>query len=395
MLTTTNLPFSAKLSFILIAIIASSFIFYVGQDIIIPLLLSVFFAIILQPIVIFLKRRFFVPRIIGAIIAVIIFIVVIVGIFAYISFQVSDMVNDINKIQNNLNIHLNNAQGFIREHLHMSMGEQKKLINQAAKDSLEKGKELIGVTITTFSNTILNLILIPIYTFLILIYSNHFKIFFIKLIDKAHHTTLEDILNQIKSTVKNYIFGLIVEMIFVSILTAVGLMFIGIKYAIVLGIITGILNLIPYIGILFAGILTILASLTGSSDLSIIIGVIVVNAIVQLIDNNILVPLVVSSKVKINAIATIVGVLIGGAIAGIAGMFLAIPIIAIFKVIFDRIDDLEPWGYLIGDDLPKTQQWKYLKVPKYDYDNFTDTSTIDKELNITITSTSEINSENI
>jgi predicted PurR-regulated permease PerM len=143
-------------------------------------------------------------------------------------------------------------------------------------------------------------------------------------------------------------------------------MIIGVKYAILLGIITGILNLIPYVGILFAGVLSIVASLTGSPDLSIIVGVIVVNIIVQLIDNNILVPLVVSSKVQINAFVSIVGIIIGGAISGISGMFLAIPIIAILKVIFDRIEYLEPWGYLMGDDLPKTYTWRNIKLPLFD-----------------------------
>ena len=63
---------------------------------------------------------------------------------------------------------------------------------------------------------------------------------------------------------------------FVSALTSLGLYIIGVEYAIVLGLITGILNLIPYIGILFAGLLTIIASLTGSADLSIVVGIIVV-----------------------------------------------------------------------------------------------------------------------
>ncbi|MEC4005728.1 AI-2E family transporter [Flavobacterium sp. SUN052] len=384
-MTKTSLPFSAQLSFILIAIIATAFLFYVGQDIIIPLLLSVFFAIILQPIVHFLKNYIKIPRIIGAIIAVTLFLAIIIGVFTYISFQVGDIVADFDKIQNNLNIHINHAQRFIKENFNLSSREQKTFINEAAKDSIEKGKELIGVTLTSFSNTVLNLILIPIYTFLILIYTNHFKMFLTKLIDKSNHHILNDILIQIKSTVKSYIFGLILEMVFVSVLTSIGLMIIGIKYAIVLGIITGILNLIPYIGILFAGVLTIIASLTGSSDLSIVVGVIVVNVVVQLIDNNILVPLVVSSKVQINAIATIIGILIGGALAGISGMFLAIPIIAILKVVFDRIEHLEAWGYLLGDDLPKTHQWKYLKIPSYDYENFSDSSPVNNTLNITIT----------
>lgn len=381
----TSLPFSAKLSYYLIAIIASTYIFYIGQDVIIPLLLSIFFAIILQPIVYFLKNKIGIPKVIGAVVTVAILVTIIVGIFIYISLQVSDIVSDIDKIQRNLNIHVTNIQHFIRAKFSISSNDQNSFMNEAAKDSIEKGKELIGVTISSFSNTVMNTILVPIYTFLFLLYGAHFKIFLKKLVSKEHHIILNDIVIQIKSTVKNYIFGLILELIFVSLLTTLGLYFIGIKYAIVLGLITGILNLIPYIGILFAGIITIIASLTGSADLSIILGIIIVNIVVQFIDNNILVPLIVSSKVKINAISTIVGILIGSALAGISGMFLAIPIIAIFKVIFDRINHLEPWGYLLGDDLPKTHQWKYINLPNYDFDNFTDTSTNENEVNIVIT----------
>jgi predicted PurR-regulated permease PerM len=61
-------------------------------------------------------------------------------------------------------------------------------------------------------------------------------------------------------------------------------------------------------------------------------------------------PYVVSSKVRINALVSIIGVLIGGALAGISGMFLSIPGIAILKAIFDRVEGLKPWGDILGDD---------------------------------------------
>jgi predicted PurR-regulated permease PerM len=147
-------------------------------------------------------------------------------------------------------------------------------------------------------------------------------------------------------------------MVIVSTLTTVGFMIIGVKYAIVLGLITGLLNLIPYIGILFAGILSIIATLTASPDITLIIGVLIIVIVVQLIDNNLIVPMIVGSKVQINAFVSIVGIIVGGVIAGFSGMFLAIPIIAILKVIFDRIESLEPWGYLMSDDLPNNYTWK-------------------------------------
>jgi predicted PurR-regulated permease PerM len=174
-------------------------------------------------------------------------------------------------------------------------------------------------------------------------------------------------LYQIKVAVKSYLVGLIIQMISVATLTSIGYMIAGVKYAILLGVLTGLLNLIPYLGILVAMLISIFATLTGTPDVSMILGVVIVTVIVQVIDNNILVPLVVSSKVEINAMASIIGIIIGGAIAGISGMFLAIPTIAILKVIFDRIEPLKPWGYLMGDDMPKTYEWRSIRLTNYNY----------------------------
>jgi predicted PurR-regulated permease PerM len=158
----------------------------------------------------------------------------------------------------------------------------------------------------------------------------------------------------VKIAIHSYLVGLLTEVIIVATLTSVGLAIVGVQYPILLGVITGVLNMIPYLGILVAAGLSIFATLGSSAELPIVLGVIAVNAIVQLIDNNLLVPLVVSSKVKINAFVSLLAIITGGAIAGIAGMFLAIPLIAILKVIFDRIEKFEPWGFLMGDDSPKT-----------------------------------------
>jgi predicted PurR-regulated permease PerM len=71
--------------------------------------------------------------------------------------------------------------------------------------------------------------------------------------------------------------------------------------------------------------------------------------------------MIVSSKVEINAFVSIIGI-IGGAIAGVSGMFLALPILAVLKVIFDRVESLEPWGYLMGEIIPKTYTWRNITV---------------------------------
>ena len=373
---TIKFPFYAKVTFILVMLIAIFYFLYIAQDILIPLIMAFLFAILLRPVMLFLKKKLHFPHILAAILSVLLFVTFIVGIIVFLSIEISDFTNDWDKIQHNFKIHVSHFQEYIREHFNISNREQQKYINDATNDTMKNGKEIIGVTLMSFTDTLLNLTLIPIYMFLILLYRTHFMKFLCKLFKPEHHDKLKEILSQIKISIKSYLLGLTFELIVVSALTSIGLMIVGVEYAILLGIITGILNLIPYIGILVACVISIFATLTGSPELSLVVGVVVVNLIVQLIDNNILVPMIVSSKVEINAIVSIVGIIIGGAIAGVPGMFLAIPIIAIMKVIFDRIAPLEPWGYLMGDDLPKTYEWHKIKLPLYNYENISDTISV-------------------
>jgi predicted PurR-regulated permease PerM len=366
-----KLPFLIRFTALLICLVGLFAIFYFGQDIIAPILLSLLFAIILRPIVSFLIVRLRLPHFIAVVTAIVIFIIIFVGVFYFISMQISDMANDWVKIKNNFYYHFEHFQNLIRDNFNLSKTEQNKMIDSATNESFESGKLIVGSTLSSFTDMLLDLTLIPIYTFLFLLYQNHFITFLIKLSKPDRHKNLRETLVQIKVAIQSYVVGLLFEMIAVSVLTTVGLYFIGVEYFILLGIITGILNLVPYIGILIAGVLSIVISLSGSTDLTLIAGVVVVNIIVQFIDNNVLVPLFVNSKVQINAFVSIVGIIVGNVLGGITGMFLAIPILAIIKVIFDRIDSLQPWGYVMGDDIPKTYEWHNIKIPHYSYNSTT------------------------
>jgi predicted PurR-regulated permease PerM len=193
-------------------------------------------------------------------------------------------------------------------------------------------------------------ILIAIYSFLILFYRHLIRKFIFDLFKKAGDTEISAVLNESKGIVQKYMMGLIIEMGIVAILNTGILLVIGIKYAIFLGIFSAILNIIPYVGILSGIVFTALVTLTTSSHLSDIVWIIVGFEVIHFIDANFLMPRIVGSKVKINALVTILGVVIGGSLVGLPGIFLALPVIAILKIIFDRIDELKPWGMLMGDD---------------------------------------------
>ena len=343
-----------RLDSVLISLCLILLLMYVGQGILIPVALALMFAILLRPLVAFVEIKLRFPHIIAVSMSVIFAILVVAGIIYFISFQVADIASEWEKIQSNLMLHFSHLQQWVKDSFDISFRDQEKYLKQAGKDSVETGKSMISNTLNTFAGTLLNMILVTFYTFLILLNRNLFIVFVLKFFRDEPENRIFQILVKIKTSVQSFLVGTMIEMLIVSGLTTIGLMIIGMKYAILLGVITGVLNLIPYIGILVAALLTIVATLTSSADLTTIAGVIVVNIIVQFLDNNILVPMVVSSKVKINAFMSIIVILIGGALWGIAGMFLAIPAAAILKIIFDQVEYLEPWGFVIGDYVPKT-----------------------------------------
>lgn len=358
MIIDKNPPLYLKLSLILISLLSIGLIFYLGRDVITPVLLAFLLSVLLLPIYDFLNSKLKLPNTIASFFSVLFFVIIVLAILAFISYQITNISSDFDVIKKNFNSFLYDCHKYIRENFRVSIWEQKKYIENVTKDSVKKGNESIGTMLISFTDVLLTSTLIPIYTFLFLLYKKHFILFLSKLFKKENHEKLREILFQIKISINNYIVGLLLEMVGVSILTGIGLYFIGIKYFILLGLITGILNMIPYIGILVAGILTVIASLSGTPEFSAVLGILIVNIIVQLIDNNILVPLMINSKVEINALVSIIGIIIGGATAGISGMFLAIPLLAILKIIFDRIEGLKPWGYLMGNHLPKQFIWK-------------------------------------
>jgi len=173
-----------------------------------------------------------------------------------------------------------------------------------------------------------------------------------KLFSDDNQIQVKAVVSQTKTLIQRYLLGLIIEAVLVATLNTTALLLLGIEYAIVLGIIGAMLNVIPYLGGLVAVALPMMVALATKTSGWYALYVLIAYYIIQLIDNNYIVPIIVSSKVKINALFSIIVVFVGNAMWGIPGMFLSIPLLAIVKLICDNIESLKPWGFLLGDTMP-------------------------------------------
>src|SRR5690606_29931738 len=118
----------------------------------------------------------------------------------------------------------------------------------------------------------------------------------------------------------------------------------GVKYSLIFGLITGVINILPYVGILIAIVCITLVTFATASLTKVVIAIVAM-IIIHAIDGNFIVPKIVGSKVKVNSMFAMIAIVFGEMVWGISGMFLAIPLLAIAKIIFDRIHDLRAWGF--------------------------------------------------
>lgn len=347
-------PFILKLSHTLISLVLICFILYVGHSILVPLAFASLFSIILMQPCDFLEKRK-VPRSLAAMLSILLFIIVIGVILYFIFSQLISFQNDLPRLGIQLQEAMLNLENWIQERFHISGAKMREFLNSASSQTLSHTSTVVGTTISTLSSAVIYMVLIPIYTFLLLLYRGIITRFFIRSFQEEYSPIVRNIMGKTRFVIKSYLAGLMLEMVIVAILNCVCFFILGVKYALMLGVIAALLNLIPYVGIFTALILSTLITFTTNSPAT-VLGVAIVLVFVHIIDSNILLPKVVGSKVKINALVTIVGVLVGSAIWGIAGMFLAIPAMAILKVICDGIEALQAWGILLGDETHLTPE---------------------------------------
>lgn len=143
------------------------------------------------------------------------------------------------------------VQHWIQHIFHFSIASQNKLINDAAQGS----KAYLGQTVGTFLTVVGVVVLLPIYTFLMLYYKPLLLNFFYEVFESGYEERVSEVLNETKGAVQSYIVGLLIEAVVVAALNSTALLILGVKYAILLGIIGALLNIIPYIGGIIALVL--------------------------------------------------------------------------------------------------------------------------------------------
>ena len=356
-MNTVKLPFYAKASLIFIGMISFIGTLYIGKNIIVPIIYATILATVLSPLVIFLEQRGL-NRVWAIIIALLAMLVTLALLGMFFYSQMSMFTETFPKLVEKVSNALNRFVNWSSEHYNLSPRRLKGTIAEMETEVMNYGKSSIGATLSVFSDVLTLTLLIPVYIFMILFYEPLLLDFIRKLFGKSNQKEVESVMISTKFIIQKYLSALMLEAIIVATMNSVALLIIGVEYAIVLGVMGAIINIIPYIGGIISIALPVIVATATMPSASYSLIILVAYLVIQFIDVHYIVPKIVASKVRLNALVSIIAVLTGGAIWGVPGMFLSIPLTAVVKVIFDHIEGLKPWGFLLGDTMPAIRVMK-------------------------------------
>ncbi len=353
-LTSNKLPFYIRLTIVMVCLVFTVLVLRGAATLLIPLFAGLLLAILLLPIANLLER-WRVPKSMACLVAVFCFIICFFIVNYFLTSQISGFSKELPNIVIKVKIMFASLQQWVTLKFHVNNAQQLDYLSNSVNELLNGLSGFLYSLIFSLGNIVVWILFVCIYTFFILYYRGRLVRFVMKLVEKDYPDEMPVIISENKKVIKGYIMGLLAEFAIMLVLISTALLLLGIKYALLLAIIAALLNIIPYIGIYTAILISMLVTYANSSGSTAITVAIVLMAI-HLLDGIVLLPRIVGSRMKLNAFIMIVAVIVGDIVWGIPGMFLFIPLAAMLKIMFENIASLEAWGILFGEDEKKAKK---------------------------------------
>jgi predicted PurR-regulated permease PerM len=348
-------PFYLRVTIILLGLVLASYALANLRDILIPFSYALFLAILLSPLVDRLER-WKMPQVLAISVALLIAIVVIGGLWYFLAAQMSHFTAQLPALERRTADLVSRLQQDLSSNI--PIDKQNHYIAQA-KAGIEP---LVGRALGSVAGTVITVSLIPVYTFLLLYYRMLILNFIYDIFAEEHEGEVQTVLRQSRGAIQSYMYGLVIRFLIVAVMNITALLLLGVPYAILVGVLGAILNVLPLFGGVLASFMAIAVATITKDGIHTQVGIAISYAVIQFIDNHFLIPYIVGSKVKINALISVIAILLGAAVWGFSGMIVAIPFIGILKIIFDRIPEMKPWGRLLGTEVEPRRRRRPPKI---------------------------------
>jgi len=340
---------------ILLLVVLTLLILYVGRGFLVPIALAGLLSMLFLPLGTWLEKKGL-NRGLSTLVCVLTLITVIGVVITLLSWQMSQVTKDLSDIKTIATDRLEQLRQYATQSLGMSREEQDQLMKENQTSGAGGAAKVGAAILGGFLGGLITFILAVVYIFMFLYYRGHFKKFILRVVPATEKAEAMRVTTEATQIAQKYLGGLGLMIMILWVLYSIGFSIVGVKNPVFFAILCGVLEIVPYVGNLTGTGLTLLMVVAQGGGFSIMIGVLITYGLIQFFQNNVLTPLIVGSEVNINPVFTIMALLGGEAIWGIPGMILGIPLLGIFKILCDHIEQLKPIGYLLGSPDSKSHK---------------------------------------
>jgi predicted PurR-regulated permease PerM len=337
-----------RFSYSLLAIILFVYGLIAVRNFLWPIAFGFLLSYLFFPVVNWLEKHK-IPRILANFIVIITGLGILVSLALLAYSKISPIAGDFPKIAEAGLRNLADLVSVIGEYFGFDKQETSNFIKEQAGNLLTTGGQYVQDIFSATTTTIVNFGLLPVYIFLFLYYRTKFAYFLMMIFGRRHRQEVITILREISRVFVRYMAGVLAVVFILCIINSTGLMIIGMRYSIALGIISALFNFIPYFGTLIGGVVPLLFALIGENDPALAFRVVILFIIIQFIENNILTPNIVGGNVRVNPFFIITGLVAASLVWGIPGLLLIVPFLAITRIVLSHIDSMKPYAFLLGD----------------------------------------------
>ena len=324
------------------------------------MLFAIIFAVMLFPFCIRLEKWGFGKGL--ASFATVFMTTVFLGFLVYLLFnQVSAFITHAPQLSDKLDSIVRSIRDFAADRFHLKKTVVADKIQEQIGELENNSGGILSSVIAHLPVFLINLFMVPLYVFFLLYYRHFFLEFFYKVFYRADRTDIDETLENLNLVIKGYVFGQFLDIIIIGFINTITLYLLGIGYPIVLGFSVAVLCIIPYLGMIVASIVALLVALLTTTTTWQPFTALAALWVIHIIDSNVVAPYVIGSRINLNPLVAILVLILFGEMWGVAGLFLAFPLAAILKVIFDKIPGLKPYGFLLGE--PQKYHLKKYSLP--------------------------------
>lgn len=325
-------------------------ILYFGRSFLIPIIMGSLFAMLLAPLTLRLEKWHF-PRVLAATLTVLISVGVVMAIFSVLINQLILLGDDLSAMENRLPGLLEKTYDYISETFALTKEQQETYIKNQLNLASGRITNMVTMILRSLGMYLFNFVIVITYAILLLIYRDQLKNFVLQLVEKNNSKRVEHaagIIDKTTNVASSYIAGMMIVVLILTVANIIALSVIGVEHALFFGLAAGLLNLIPYVGMVSGSAFPVIYAFLTHDTASVAVITLIYFVVIQHVEAYILTPNITGAKVELSPLATIVALFMGGFVWGIAGMVVFVPILGIAKVVFDNVEELQPYGYLIG-----------------------------------------------